>query len=598
MGDEDLDGGSNDGSDSDSYSDSCDDYDSEYSSRNYESDGDYSWTESDDEENIYEDDWSMEEEKRVEMASKEWSKCKKVQNLLRSVNDYMAIYSRLKESGELVIIGSEGIQKPKHIVPSEYVGDNKAAWDDLGQEEQFNIILEQAKETLDAMASLGANISEKYNVQYKQGPLKGEKRVKEKRDRDYNGDIRRVIDLVRCSFVVAMENMKQAKDIIDLFRRDTGEMGEEWMLIRVKDGFEKAENFLVGGYRDVKVNVRYMPTGHIIEIQLHLKPYLEMKENGGHEHYEFARSLNVTGVTNAAQILHPKLLKMGYITDFGQGQLSKMIVQNKKGGGKEGQAQNGRIAQARVLRTLGDLYSEERRYGKKAVRCYDRALRALDKKPLKGRPAKVLCCQILLGMAYCVAEIQRHPDTYPANEKYMTMDVIPLTERGLALCKETVGESHPYSLRFERIQADYYDSTERSDMAIPIYESVLERMRTILGNDHPETIECSGNYGDLCIWREDEGSLLRGYKLYMAAFEAALNRLGPDHPTTDNLIASIMSTAEDELIFDKNPELKTHLLHVLSNPKWSYRFEGDIKKIEIEDWSDSEEYSDDDDGDY
>ena len=47
----------------------------------------------------------------------------------------------------------------------------------------------------------------------------------------------------------------------------------------------------------------------------------------------------------------------------------------------------------------------------------------------------------------------------------MTMDVIPLTERGLTMSKETLGATHPYSVRFERIQADYYDSTQRSDMA-------------------------------------------------------------------------------------------------------------------------------------
>jgi hypothetical protein len=339
--------------------------------------------------------------------------------------------------------------------------------------------------------------------------------------------------------------------------------------------------------------------GHIIEIQLHLKPYLDLKENGGHKHYEFARTLNVSGVTNAAQILHSKLLKLGYISEFGQNEMTKMLTQGKEGEGAENEkVVNRRIVEARVLRNLGDLYSQERRYGKRAVRCYDRALGLLEKKTMKGRATKVLCCEILLGMSYCIAEIQRHPDEYPAKEKYMTMEVIPLTERGLALSKETLGATHPYSLRFERIQADYYDSTDRSDMAIPIYDSVLGRMSAILGKDHPESIECIGNYGDLLTVLGDKDSLLKGYGLYMDAFTASLKRLGPDHPTTDNLISNILATVEEDFIFDENPELRSHLLHVLSDPKWSDHFADELETVQIEDWSDPEEYSDDEEGDY
>lgn len=294
--------------------------------------------------------------------------------------------------------------------------------------------------------------------------------------------------------------------------------------------------------------------------------------------------------------MHPKLLKFGYISDFGQTQLTQMMSRGKVG--EDGNKSNGRIGQARVLRNLGDLYSEERRYGEKAVRCYDRALQLLEKKPLAGRPTKILCCEILLGMSYCVAEIQRHPDIYPAKEKYMAMDVIPLTERGMNLSKETLGANHPYSLRFARIQADYYDSTERTDIAIPIYETVLEKMTALLGKDHPESIECMGNYGDSCTSLGDSDSMLKGYHLYLDGFASALQRLGPEHPTTDNLIGNIMATAEEDGIFDEYPEEKSGLLHLLSDPRWSHHFEEDIEKVQIEDWSDPEDYSEDEEGDY
>jgi hypothetical protein len=165
------------------------------------------------------------------------------------------------------------------------------------------------------------------------------------------------------------------------------------------------------------------------------------------------------------------------------------------------------------------------------------------------------------------------------------MDVIPLIERGLALSKETLGATHPYSLRFERIQADYYDSTERLDMVIPIYDSVLEQMSAILGKDHPESIECIGNYGDCLTVLGDKDSLLRGYGLYMDAFTASLRRLGPEHPTTDNLIANILATVEEEFIFVENPEVKSHLLHVLSEFKRSDHFAEEIETVQTEDWS-------------
>jgi hypothetical protein len=259
--------------DYDNYSDSSGEYDSEDSDESESDDDDESSSSSsstDDEEDDgeSEDDWSMEEEERVVMAAKEWAKFQPVQSLLRSVNDYMAIYSELKDAGKLVVTGSEGIPKPKHALPIEYAGEHMATWAALDKEEQYNIMQEKAKETSVAMEQLGTVISEKYGVEFKPGPLKGETRIKQKRDNDYEGDVRRVIDFVRCSFIVDMEHMDVAKQIVEQFQPGGGSIAEEWALVRVKDGFEKAENFMVGGYRDIKVNARYKPTVCLINVCL------------------------------------------------------------------------------------------------------------------------------------------------------------------------------------------------------------------------------------------------------------------------------------------------------------------------------------------
>mmetsp|Transcript_26300 Transcript_26300/g.64113 ORF Transcript_26300/g.64113 Transcript_26300/m.64113 type:complete len:173 (+) Transcript_26300:1410-1928(+) len=128
-----------------------------------------------------------------------------------------------------------------------------------------------------------------------------------------NGDIRRVIDMVRCSMIIMMESLGQANAIIDSFKEGT--LSNTWELIRVKDGFEKPDNYLVGGYRDIKVNVKCINTGYLIEMQIHLQPYYQLKHDGGHLHYQFARQQKVQGITSATHILNmeilPEIIKVG-----------------------------------------------------------------------------------------------------------------------------------------------------------------------------------------------------------------------------------------------------------------------------------------------
>ena len=249
--------------------------------------------------------------------------------------------------------------------------DEEEEWELLSKEQQLGVIFEKAKATIDPMEKLGETLSAEF---------KGKNRVKENRDKDYDGVVRRVIDLVRCTLIFGLKDMSKIKEIVDRLRNEeSGPYSDEWKLVRVKDGFEKAENFLVGGYRDIKLNIRYKPNGHIIEVQLRLYPYLELKDNGGHKHYEFARTLKVSGVTEAVQILDPKLLKRGYISRYGETELAKLMAS-----GSDVSSSNLRIAKAKVLRNLGDVYSGKFDYGK-------RALALLDKKPMKDRTILKYC---------------------------------------------------------------------------------------------------------------------------------------------------------------------------------------------------------------
>ncbi len=69
--------------------------------------------------------------------------------------------------------------------------------------------------------------------------------MKEKRDMDYNGYVRRVIDYVRCSLIVVLDSLEQVKKIADYFLPPSGAFTANWSIVRIKDGFEKAENCIV-----------------------------------------------------------------------------------------------------------------------------------------------------------------------------------------------------------------------------------------------------------------------------------------------------------------------------------------------------------------
>lgn len=57
--------------------------------------------------------------------------------------------------------------------------------------------------------------------------------------------------------------------------------------VRIKDRFKAP----LEGYRDVMMNVR-MTNGHIVEVQLHLKAILDVKNGPGHPLYEEIRAID------------------------------------------------------------------------------------------------------------------------------------------------------------------------------------------------------------------------------------------------------------------------------------------------------------------
>ncbi|CAM9607409.1 unnamed protein product [Ectocarpus sp. 13 AM-2016] len=96
--------------------------------------------------------------------------------------------------------------------------------------------------------------------------------------------IRRVTDLARATVICNTPN-----DLADVFELLNLMVDQGSDIVRVSNGFIR--DYGRNGYRDVKVYV--IVTGHICEIQLHLRSFYCLR-GGQHEVYEWSRTLSVT----------------------------------------------------------------------------------------------------------------------------------------------------------------------------------------------------------------------------------------------------------------------------------------------------------------
>tara|TARA_B100002052_G_scaffold293176_1_gene315900 strand:- start:276 stop:1175 length:900 start_codon:yes stop_codon:yes gene_type:complete len=116
--------------------------------------------------------------------------------------------------------------------------------------------------------------------EYKRGPRKKERRIKEKME-EYDGDFARVVDLERATGVFdSVDDMSQAISLL----RNASHRGEI-TIRRCKDRFG---NPCSNGYRDVQMNIEL--DGFIGELQLNLRKIIDVKKEA-HIVYEVERVL-------------------------------------------------------------------------------------------------------------------------------------------------------------------------------------------------------------------------------------------------------------------------------------------------------------------
>ncbi len=111
------------------------------------------------------------------------------------------------------------------------------------------------------------------------GGLKDRKRAEEKIEVELGGDASLLMDISRSS--IEYDNIDQVYQALQFILRHGYEV------VRLKD---RALAPLPSGFWDIHLNLR-MPTGHIVELQLHLRKIRRYSITEGHRHYVRIREI-------------------------------------------------------------------------------------------------------------------------------------------------------------------------------------------------------------------------------------------------------------------------------------------------------------------
>ncbi len=143
-------------------------------------------------------------------------------------------------------------------------------------------MFEQAEKAHPVLEALAVDLAQKFGGEAIVPGLKGRARALEKVMGEYGGDPTQLKDLARAS--VAFDSLEDVYAALS-------ELGQGYEL-KVKDRFAKPT---AAGYRDILVN--FPIDGHTVELQLHHRAILAVKDGPGHKLYEQLRS-----ITDAASL--------------------------------------------------------------------------------------------------------------------------------------------------------------------------------------------------------------------------------------------------------------------------------------------------------
>ena len=105
----------------------------------------------------------------------------------------------------------------------------------------------------------------------------------------------------------------------------------------------------------------------------------------------------------------------------------------------------------------------------------------------------------------------------------------PIAEQALALAERMLGSEHPDTLRCVKNLGDLYYEQDRNDEAERLFKRALETRDHVLGSEHANTLV---SVNDLGVLYQTEKRYGDAEPLFKRALEARERVLGPDHPDT------------------------------------------------------------------
>ncbi|MBN0044064.1 ATP-binding protein [Streptomyces actuosus] len=189
----------------------------------------------------------------------------------------------------------------------------------------------------------------------------------------------------------------------------------------------------------------------------------------------------------------------------------------------------------------------------------------------------------LLTAAYGTAAARLHRQGHTAR-------TVPLYESALTAFEQVLGEAHPQTLQCRSNLAAAHHAAGDLERAVALYQTTLTQSEQTLGDTHPSTLISRNN---LAATYESAGELERAVALYQTTLTQSEQTLGDTHPSTlisrNNLAATYESagdleravalyqttlTQSEQTLGDTHPDT----LISRNNLAHAYRTAGDLKR--------------------
>jgi tetratricopeptide (TPR) repeat protein len=413
----------------------------------------------------------------------------------------------------------------------------------------YTSLYESALSAFPQFKNLLRSVADECNGTLLMGPIKQLVRVMQKAEEDYEGDVCRVIDIVRASIV--FPNIQHITDGLQRLIKSN-----DVEVIRVKNGFNGT--LKSGGYMDVKVSL--MVKQHVCELQLHLHEFLTLKNSGGHESYEKVRQLPIPGATNLGDLLQDKtpqstrVLKQLLRLQFEAASLESDDARHdpKVFSALSALCRYGKVS-AKELKQLQEfsekpscLLSDKVAVGETLVRRkmgsgdYKSALEICSGLESELNEAKVESgSRLAVNVRYWKARCYRETGEYAEGLKDMTS--VYNTRKHL------FGEDHPDTLNSLDQVAIFKQQLSKYADALHDFNVSLEKKRKLFkkNEDHPNI---AASYNNIGLVFKDQGDCTNALMNYEKSLFICIKVLGEEHPsvaTSYNNIGSVLCDRGD-----------------------------------------------------